>query len=108
MDRRIFLRSALTMAGAAAAAAVVLPGPAQAASLFDTLKDMEANPAGAVDGADLPAETATEVQYWGGRPGWRGRRWGGRPRGRAYGWRPRARRCFVRRNRWGRVVRVCA
>lgn len=103
MDRRMFLRSALVVAGSATTLAIVGSRESQAASLMDQL----ANPAGAMpgDAADMPAEGSQEAQYtrgrnnWGGRPGWRRRGW------RRRGW---ARRCWWRVNRWGRRVRVCA
>ncbi|MDB5643667.1 MAG: hypothetical protein JWN07_2984 [Hyphomicrobiales bacterium] len=104
MDRRIFLRSLLGVAGAAAAAGV-LTSRAEALPLLDELQAMDAkgsNPlkAAAVD-ADLPAPAATEAQYYyNGRRPYR-RRWV-RPMYR----RP-MRRCRTTVNRWGRVVRRC-
>lgn len=91
MDRRTFLTSLLGVAGAAAALSLSA-SQATAAPLFDKLNAIDH---GAPD-ADLPATNA--------RPAWhRGfphRGWGPRRR-----WRPR--RCVIRRNRFGRVVRVC-
>ncbi len=106
MDRRMFLRSALVVAGSATAFAVMGARESKAESLIDQLK----NPAEALppSAADLPAEGAQEAQYYGGRGrGWRHRRWRGR--GYGYGWRRRAvvRRCWWRRSRWGQLVRVC-
>ena len=104
MDRRMFLRSALALAGSAAAFTAVRPEGAKAESLVETLKHSprEGSPA-----ADMPVEGAQEAQYhFHGRPreGWRRHR----------GWRPRhpyartRRRCWWRWNRFGQRVRVCA
>lgn len=93
MDRRSFLRSFLMVGSAVVAGAALMPAQGQASTFFDTLKDMDSphtspNPGSS---ADLPASGAQEVQY--------------RRRRRVY--RRRARRCVVRRNRWGRRVRRC-
>lgn len=102
MDRRMFLRSALAVAGAAATLSALGPGGAKAESLMDTLKR---DPHGELQ-PDLPATEAQEAQYgygWRRRPwGWRRRHWGWRRRGWGGG-----RRCWWRRNRWGNLVRVC-
>lgn len=110
MDRRMFLRSALAVAGSAAAVVVLTPQQASAKSLMDQLKDKETlkDFAPQANAADMPAPGAEEAQYgwrrrgW-GRPGWRRRGWGWRRRGWGGG-----RRCWWRLNRWGRRVRVCA
>ncbi len=75
MDRRMFLRSALVVAGSATAFAVMGARESKAESLMEQLK----NPAEALppNPADMPAEGAQEAQYWG--PGWRGRGWRRRP-----------------------------
>ncbi len=62
MDRRSFIRSFLFAGAAVAAGAALLPAEAQAASLMDTLKDMERAPA-----PDLPAPDAQEAQRRGRR-----------------------------------------
>lgn len=105
MDRRIFVKSILGVAGAAATVAVFTPR-AEASPLLDQLKAMDAagaNPAkAAADAADLPAEGAAEAQYYYGP---RRRHWG-RPYVRRRYWRP-VRRCRTFVNRWGRLVRRC-
>jgi hypothetical protein len=87
MDRRSFIRSMFLAGGAAITGAALLPRNAQAASLLDTLKDIE-KAAPVAPQADLPAVEAQEVQF--------------RRRRR------RARRCVVRRGPRGRLRRVCA
>jgi hypothetical protein len=95
MDRRMFLRSALAVASAAATLSVLGQGEAKAESLMETLKR---DPRGDMQ-PDLPAAEAQEAQYG---YGWRRRHWGWRRRGWGGG-----RRCWWRRNRWGNLVRVC-
>lgn len=103
MDRRIFLKSLLGVAGAAAAASA-FSAPAQALPLLDELEAMDVkggNPLTAAIDPDLPSPGATETQYYvGPRRGYR-RGWG-RPVYR----RP-IRRCRTFVNRNGRVVRRC-
>ena len=102
MDRRLFIQSLLGVAGSAVAVSA-LSSKAQAATLFDELKSMDAagaaglKTASAPD-ADLPAEGAAEAQYY--------RRRYYRPRRRFYYRRP-VRRCYWVRNRRGRLVRRC-
>jgi hypothetical protein len=95
MDRRLFLTSVLGLAGAAAGASLLTPA-AQAAPLFDRLAAIDQ---GATDKAatdpDLPAPDAQAAWH----RGFPHRGWGPR--------RMRRRRCVVRRNRFGRLVRVC-
>ena len=91
MDRRTFLTSLLGVAGAAATLSVSVP-EAQAAPLFDQLKAID----GGAPDADLPAPNAQAAWH----RGFPHRGWGPRRR-----WRPR--RCVIRRNRFGRLVRVC-
>jgi hypothetical protein len=103
MDRRIFLKSLLGVAGAAAAASA-FAGRAEALPLFDELQAMDAkgvNPLKiAENDADLPSEGATETQYYyGRRRGYYGYRGYRRPVYR--------RRCRTFVNRWGRLVRRC-
>ena len=105
MDRRIFLKSMLGVAGAAAAASA-FTSRAEALPLFDGLQAMDAkgiNPLTVAQSeADLPAPGATEAQYYyGPRRGYRRRAWV-RPM-----YRRRIRRCRTFVNRWGRVVRRC-
>lgn len=96
MDRRLFMRSLLGLSGAAAVTAA-MGAKAEAAALFDP---------------DLPAEGAAEAQV-GGRPEptGRGPRRGmwrtDEPMHRRWRRRPRVRRCYWTRNRWGRRVRRC-
>jgi hypothetical protein len=102
MERRIFLKSMLGFAGAAAAASV-FTSRAEALPLLEELKAMDAkgvNPLKAENEADLPAPGATEAQYYYGG-GYR-RRYYGRPV-----YRRRYRRCRTFVNRWGRLVRRC-
>lgn len=88
MDRRSFIRSMFMAGGAIVTGAALMPREAQAASLFETLKDMESAPAG-VPLADLPAEGAQEAVIIVRR-------------------RRRARRvCVTRVGPRGRVRRVC-
>ena len=100
MDRRAFLGSLLAVA--AAAGVGVVSQPAQASTLLDDLKALEAAPEGDKSAAaDAPAPGATPAQYY-------RRRYAYRPR-RAY-YRPVRRRrvvCQTRVNRWGRLVRRC-
>ena len=103
MDRRIFLKSLLGVAGAAAAASA-FAGRAEALPLLNELQPMDArgvNPLKVADSADLPSEGATEAQYYYGprRRGYYGYRGYRRPIYR--------RRCRTFVNRWGRVVRQC-
>jgi hypothetical protein len=104
MDRRIFLKSLLGVAGAAAAA-TAFAGRAEALPLFDELQAMDAkgvNPLNVSESeADLPSAGATEAQYYYGprRRGYYGYRGYGRPVYR--------RRCRTFVNRRGRVVRQC-
>ena len=105
MDRRIFLKSMLGVAGAAAAASA-FASRAEALPLFDELQAMDAkgvNPLKVAESdADLPSEGATEAQYY---------YYGPRRRGyygyRGYGRPVYRRRCRTFVNRWGRVVRQC-
>jgi hypothetical protein len=104
MDRRFFLKSLLGVAGASAASALLAP-KAQALPLFDELQAMDAsgsNPLATAALADLPAEGASEAQYYGPPPGYYRRR----PR-RYYAPPPRVRRCRTFYDRWGRLVRRC-
>lgn len=104
MDRRIFLKSMLGVAGAAAAASA-FASRAEALPLFDELQAMDArgvNPLKTASEADLPAAGASEAQYYyGPRYGYRRRVWV-RPV-----YRRRFRRCRTFVNRWGRLVRRC-
>jgi hypothetical protein len=106
MDRRFFLKSVLTLAGAGAATALLAP-EAQALPLLEELQAMEAtgsNPL-VVGESDLPAQGASEAQYYYGQQPRRHRR-----RARRY-YRPlpppRVRRCRTFYDRWGRLVRRC-
>jgi len=107
MDRRIFIKSLLGVAGAAVAASAFAPR-AEALPLLDELKDMDAKGANplkaAAPEADLPAEGATEAQYYYGPRRRHYRRRYYRPYRRFY--RP-VRRCRTFVNRWGRLVRRC-
>jgi hypothetical protein len=60
MDRRSFIRLMFMAGGAIVTGAALMPREAQAASLFEPLKDMESTAAG-VPAADLPAEGAQEA-----------------------------------------------
>ncbi len=91
MDRRTFLTSLLGVAGAAASISLATP-EAKASPLFDELKARD----GLEPKADLPAPDAQAAWHH----GFPHRGWGLRRR-----WRPR--RCVIRRNRFGRIVRVC-
>lgn len=106
MDRRSFIASMLGVSALAVGGSLVA-GKAEAMPLIDQLGGLdpraEAEPAVAaqedVDGAHI------ERVWHRGRPHYG---WGPRRRYvRRYRWRPRVRRCFWRRNRWGRPVRVC-
>ena len=93
MDRRNFLRGMFGVAGAAAAFSLT-GGKAEAASFFDELmvEEGRANLASAAASApDLPAEAATEAQYYYVRPRRRVVR----------------RRCWYARDRFGRLIRRC-
>jgi hypothetical protein len=91
MDRRAFLTSLLGVAGAAASIGLTAR-EAKAAPLFEELKAVDR----LAPDADLPAPDAQAAWH----RGFPHRGWGPRRR-----WRPR--RCVVRRNRFGRIVRVC-
>lgn len=90
MDRRSFIRSMLIAGGAVVTGAALLPRDAQAASLLDTLKDMEAPATGSPD-ADMPAIGAQDVQF----------------RRRRRFMRRRRRVCVTRVGPRGRVRRIC-
>ena len=92
MDRRSFVRSLFLAGGAIATGAALLPRGAEAASLLDTLKDIEAKAPETLD-PDLPAPGAQEAQVVIVR---RRRRF-----------RPRRRVCVTRIGRRGRIRRVC-
>ncbi len=105
MDRRIFIKSLLGVAGAVATVTALAPS-AHALPLLDELQAMDAkgvNPLNvATSEADLPAEGATEAQYYYG------------PRRRYYRrryyrpvYRRPIRRCRSFVNRAGRLVRRC-
>ncbi|MBM3609328.1 MAG: hypothetical protein FJX29_12915 [Alphaproteobacteria bacterium] len=95
MDRRVFMRSLFAAGGAVALGVSLTPSRSEASPLLETLKDLDRAPAPAAVSqeaapeADLPARGAAEAQ-------WRRRRR-----------RRLVRRCVYRRNRWGRVTRVC-
>ena len=91
MDRRSFIRSLLFAGGAVVSGAALLPRDAQAASLFDTLKDIEQTgaPVSGSSEADMPAVGAQDVQF-------RRRRF-----------MRRRRVCVTRVGPRGRVRRVC-
>lgn len=106
MDRRLFIRSLLGVAGSAVAVSA-FSSKAQALPLLDELQAMDAagsNPlqAAAASDADLPAEGAEEAQYYYRRRYAPRRRYYYAPR--RYYRRPR---CAWVRNRWGRLVRRC-
>ena len=103
MDRRIFLKSLLGVAGSGAACVAFAPS-AEAAPLLDELAAMDAqgsNPLSqaAAHEADLPAPGAHDAQYYYRR----------RPRRRYYRPLPpaRVRRCRTFYDRFGRLVRRC-
>jgi len=104
MDRRLFVKSMLGLAGAAAAASA-FASRAEALPLLEELQSMDArgvNPLKADNEADLPAPGATEAQYYyGPRRRYYRRHYWGRPIYRPY------RRCRTFVNRWGRLVRRC-
>ena len=85
MDRRSFIRSMFLAGGAIVTGAALLPGDARAASLLETLQDMDKK-IPATPEADLPVAGGQEVQF-----------------------RRRARRrvCVTRVGPRGRVRRVC-
>lgn len=106
MDRRFFLKSVLSLAGAGAATALLAP-EAQALPLLEELQALDAtgaNPLMASE-SDLPAQGASEAQYYYGQQPRYYRR---RPR-RYYRPLPppRVRRCRTFYDRWGRLVRRC-
>lgn len=104
MDRRFFLKSVLSLAGAGAATALLVP-EAQALPLLEELQAMDvtgSNPL-MVSESDLPAQGASEAQYYYGPPPGYYRR---RPR-RYYRPPPRVRRCRTFYDRWGRLKRRC-
>ncbi len=109
MDRRIFLKSLLGVAGAAAVAGV-LSSQAEASPLLAELQAMDAKGANPLQAApvagDLPAEGATEAQYnYRRRP--MSRRRYVRPMYRRPMYRRPMRRCRTVVNRFGRLVRRC-
>jgi len=98
MDRRNFLRGMFGVAGAAAAFSLT-GGKAEAASFFDELMVEEGRTnltSAAASAADLPAEAATEAQYYYVRP-----------RRRVVRRRAVRRRCWYARDRFGRLIRRC-
>ena len=103
MDRRSFVRSMFLACGAVVTGAALLPREAQAASLLDTLKEMEApvteGPLAKVLDPDMPAPGAQEAQVVVVRRRRRGRV--GVVRRRA-----RARRCVTRIGPRGRIRRI--
>lgn len=104
MDRRSFVRSMFLACGAVVTGAALLPREAQAASLLDTLKEMEApvteGPLAKVLDPDMPAPGAQEAQVVVVRRRRRGRVVVVRRRARA-------RRCVTRIGPRGRIRRVC-
>jgi hypothetical protein len=109
MDRRIFLKSLLGVAGAAAVAGV-LSSQAEASPLLAELQAMDAKGANPLTAApvagDLPAEGATEAQYnYRRRPA--SRRRYVRPMYRRPMYSRPMRRCRTVVNRFGRLVRRC-
>ena len=104
MDRRFFLKSVLSLAGAGAAAALLIP-EAQALPLLEELQALDATGANPlmVSESDLPAQGSSEAQYYYGPPPGYYRR---RPR-RYYRPPPRVRRCRTFYDRWGRLKRRC-
>ena len=106
MDRRFFLKSVFALAGAGAVSALLAP-EAQALPRLEELEALDAkgaNPLMASE-SDLPAQGASETQYYYGQQPRRYRR---RPR-RYYSPLPppRVRRCRTFYDRWGRLVRRC-
>jgi hypothetical protein len=106
MDRRFFIKSVLSIAGAGAATALLAP-EAQALPLLEELQALDAtgaNPLMASE-SDLPAQGASEAQYYYGQQPRRHRR---RPR-RYYSPLPppRVRRCRTFYDRTGRLRRRC-
>ena len=104
MDRRFFLTTVFSLAGAGAAMALLAP-KAQAASLLEELQTMDAKGAHSLiaSESDLPAQGASEAQYYYGQQPRYYRR---RPR-RYYRPPPRVRRCRTFYDRWGRLKRRC-
>lgn len=92
MDRRSFVRSMFLAAGAVVTGAALMPRDVQAASLLDTLKDLEGQAPSAVD-PDMPAPNAQEAQVVIVR----------RRRRRPF----RRRVCVTRVGPRGRIRRVC-
>ena len=106
MDRRLFLKSVLSLAGAGAAAALLAP-EAQALPVLEELRALDAkgsNPL-MVSESDLPAQGAYEAQYYYAQQP----RYYRRRLRRTY--RPlapaRVRRCRTVYDRSGRLVRRC-
>lgn len=104
MDRRLFLRSLVAIAGAAA----LVPIVGEAVAAQRPTDALQRAPTESVDG-DLPAADSSEAQYYYRRPyrrrawrrrAWRRRMWG-RPMMRRPGWRRRA----WRRRMWRRGYR---
>jgi hypothetical protein len=91
MNRRSFVRSLFLAGGAIATGAALLPRGAEAASVLDALKDIEAKAPETLD-PDLPAPGAQEAQVVVVRPRRRFRR---------------RRVCVTRVGRRGRIRRVC-
>jgi hypothetical protein len=106
MDRRFFLKSILCFAGAGATTALLAP-EAQALPLLEELQALDATGANTlkVSESDLPAQGASEAQYYYGQQPRYYRR---RPR-RYYRPLPppRVRRCRTFYDRWGRLRRRC-
>ncbi len=106
MDRRFFLKSVLSLAGAGAAAALLIP-EAQALPLLEDLQALDATGANPlmVSESDLPAQGSSEAQYYYSQQP----RYYRRRRRRVYSPLPppRVRRCWTFYDRWGRLVRRC-
>ena len=104
MDRRKFLNRLFGVAGAVAAAAMT-GGKVEAASLFDDLKVEESCGDASEATADLPAEQASEAQFYYVQPRRRAvrRRSARRPVVR----RVVRQRCWYVRDRFGRLIRRC-
>jgi hypothetical protein len=106
MDRRFFLKSILCFAGAGATTALLAP-EAQALPLLEELQALDATGANTlkVSESDLPAQGASEAQYYYGQQPRYYRR---HPR-RYYRPLPppRVRRCRTFYDRWGRLRRRC-